>query len=212
MSGIQGQRFPEQPFSDSSSCQDSLDNQSLEDFWSEVKHIKESRGSEADESSDVKTPDDGDLEVDWLRDTGLSTLINDNSHDDASLVLLSTLTRTQSAAVQRRVDNYTLSLRVKNKQPVRDVRDIFAGPKFSSLDSEPDDKHGSIIDSLQQKQHLLPGEEKGEACSDEHEIPSPTQCNLSKEEIVLFHVSYSEQAQNFPRRSLAKENVTKEKQ
>lgn len=197
MSGIQGQRFPEQPFSDSSSCQDSLDNQSLEDFWSEVKHIKESRGSEADESSDVKTPDDGDLEVDWLRDTGLSTLINDNSHDDASLVLLSTLTRTQSAAVQRRVDNYTLSLRVKNKQPVRDVRDIFAGPKFSSLDSEPDDKHGSIIDSLQQKQHLLAGEEKGEACSDEHEIPSPTQCNLSKEEIVLFHVSYSEQAQIF---------------
>ncbi|XP_078275499.1 rho GTPase-activating protein 18 [Rhinoraja longicauda] len=194
MSRLQGQRSQE-PLPHSSGSQDSLDNQSLDDFWSEVKHIKESRASEADEGSDVRTPDDGDVEADWLHDMGLSTLINDNSQDDDSLDLLSTLTRTQSAAVQRRLDSYTLSLRVKNKQPVRDVRDIFAGPRFSSRETEQHDQHGSINDSLQQKRRLVPGEGKGEACSDEHEIPSPTQCNLSKEEIVLFHVSYSEQAQ-----------------
>ncbi|XP_069740132.1 rho GTPase-activating protein 18-like isoform X2 [Narcine bancroftii] len=196
MSKIQAQTFQEQLSSDCSSPLDSLDNQPLVDFWSEVEHIKESRETEADENSEVKTPDDGELEADWLRDTGLSTLINANSQDDDSIVLLSTLTRTQSAAVQRRVDNYSLSLRVKNKQAIRDVRDVFAGPRFPNRETEQQDKHRSVIDTLEQKhlQRLLPEEDKREASSDEHEDSSPTHV-LSKNEIIVFNVSYSEQAQ-----------------
>ncbi|XP_051887274.1 rho GTPase-activating protein 18-like isoform X2 [Pristis pectinata] len=194
MSRFQAQNFQEQRSSDCSSSRDSLDNQSLDDFWTEVENIKESCETEVDENSDVKTPDDGELDADWLKDTGLSTLINENSQDDDSIVLLSTLTRTQSAAVQRRVDNYTLSLRVKSKQPVRDVRDVFPRQKFSSSDSEKQDKH---IDALERKrlEHLLPEEDKREACSDEHGNSSPTQCGLSKKETIFFNVSYSEQAQ-----------------
>ncbi|XP_067856511.1 rho GTPase-activating protein 18-like isoform X2 [Heptranchias perlo] len=200
MSQMQSQPFQEQLSSDCSSSQDSLDNLSMDDFWTEVENIKESRWTEPDENMDVKTPDDGEVEVDWLQDVGLSTLINEDSRDDDERVLFSTLTRTQSAAVQRRIDNYTLSMRIKTKQPVRDVRDVFAGSKFSSRHSkqqELSDTQSSVIDVLQPEQHLerlLPGEDKREACSDEQETSSPTQCDLSKKEIIFFDISYSEQA------------------
>ncbi|XP_067904493.1 rho GTPase-activating protein 40-like isoform X6 [Heterodontus francisci] len=161
MSHMQSQHFQELLTSDCSSSQDSLDNLSMDDFWTEVENIKESRGTEPDENMDVKIPDDGEVEADWLQDAGLSTLIKDGSRNDDDMVLLSTLTRTQSAAVQRRVDSYTLSMRIKSKQPVRDVRDIFAGPKFSSTQ----DTKSSVIDILQPEQHLehlRPEEEKRE--------------------------------------------------
>ncbi|XP_067904487.1 rho GTPase-activating protein 18-like isoform X2 [Heterodontus francisci] len=193
MSHMQSQHFQELLTSDCSSSQDSLDNLSMDDFWTEVENIKESRGTEPDENMDVKIPDDGEVEADWLQDAGLSTLIKDGSRNDDDMVLLSTLTRTQSAAVQRRVDSYTLSMRIKSKQPVRDVRDIFAGPKFSSTQ----DTKSSVIDILQPEQHLehlRPEEEKREACSDEHEISSSTQCDLLKTEVISFDISYSEQA------------------
>ncbi|XP_078411237.1 rho GTPase-activating protein 18 isoform X2 [Cetorhinus maximus] len=193
MNQMQPVHFQEQLSSDCSSSQDSLDNLSLDDFWTEVENIKESRGTESDENVDVKTADDGEVEADWLQDAGLSTLIKEGSRDDDDMVLLSTLTRTQSAAVQRRVDNYTLSMRIKSKQPVRDVRDVFAGPKFSKTQ----DTQSPVIDALQsdqQLEHLLPDNEKREACSDEHKTSSPTQCELSKTEFISFDISYSEQA------------------
>ncbi|XP_072098017.1 rho GTPase-activating protein 18-like isoform X1 [Mobula birostris] len=197
MSHFQVHHCQEQLSSDCSSSQDSLDNQSLDDFWTEVENIKESCETEVDENSDVKTSDDAERDADWLKDTGLSTLINENSQDDDSIVLLSTLTRTQSAAVQRRVNSCTLSLRVKSKQPVRDVRDVFQGQKFSNSDSKHQDKHGSVLSSLQQErrlEHMLPEEEKNEACSDEQGNSSPRQCGISKEEMLFSDVSYSEQA------------------
>lgn len=55
---------------------------------------------------------------------GLSTLVSGNEEDDGK-ALLSTLTRTQAAAVKKRYNTYTQTLRKKNKQPVRDVRDVF---------------------------------------------------------------------------------------
>ncbi|XP_072371120.1 rho GTPase-activating protein 18 isoform X3 [Scyliorhinus torazame] len=188
MNQMQSQHFQEQLSSDCSSSQDSLDNLSLDDFWTEVENIKESCGTESDENVDVKTVDDGEVEADWLQDAGLSTLIKEGSNDDDEVVLLSTLTRTQSAAVQRRVDNYTLSMRVKSKQPVRDVRDVFARPKFSEMQ----DNQSPVIDALQpdqQLEHLLP-----DACSDKCKTSLPTQCELSKTEFISFDISYSEQA------------------
>uniref|UniRef100_A0A3P8SM18 Rho-GAP domain-containing protein n=1 Tax=Amphiprion percula TaxID=161767 RepID=A0A3P8SM18_AMPPE len=86
----------------------------LDSFWSEVETIRQ--GSE------------GEQEEQWLADAGLSNLISEDSEDVDNAVLLSTLTRTQAEAVQRRLDSYTLSLRKRNKPPPRDVRDIFHSP------------------------------------------------------------------------------------
>lgn len=72
---------------------------------------------------------EGEQEEQWLQDAGLSPLIQEDSEDVDKVVLLSTLTRTQAAAVQRRLDSYTCSLRKKNKPPPRDVRDIFNPPR-----------------------------------------------------------------------------------
>uniref|UniRef100_A0A8B9K211 Rho GTPase activating protein 28 n=1 Tax=Astyanax mexicanus TaxID=7994 RepID=A0A8B9K211_ASTMX len=45
--------------------------------------------------------------------------------------LLSTLTRSQAAMVKKRLDNYTQTLRKRNKQPIRHVRDVFSTPDTS---------------------------------------------------------------------------------
>lgn len=71
---------------------------------------------------------EGEQEEQWLADAGLSTLIGEESGDVDNVVLMSTLTRTQAEAVQRRLDSYTLSLRKRNKSAPRDVRDIFDSP------------------------------------------------------------------------------------
>lgn len=71
---------------------------------------------------------EGEQEEQWLADAGLSNLISEDSEDVDNAVLLSTLTRTQAEAVQRRLDSYTLSLRKRNKTAPRDVRDIFNSP------------------------------------------------------------------------------------
>lgn len=63
-----------------------------------------------------------------MADAGLSNLISEDSQDVDDAVLLSTLTRTQAEAVQRRVESYTLSLRKRNKPAPRDVRDVFDPP------------------------------------------------------------------------------------
>ena len=67
---------------------------------------------------------EGELDAEWLQDVGLSTLISGDEEEDGK-ALLSTLTRTQAAAVKKRYNTYTQTLRKKNKQSVRDVRDIF---------------------------------------------------------------------------------------
>lgn len=71
---------------------------------------------------------EGEQEEQWLADAGLSNLISEDSEDVDNVLLLSTLTRAQAEAVQRRLDSYTLTLRKKNKPPPRDVRDIFNSP------------------------------------------------------------------------------------
>lgn len=67
------------------------------------------------------------MEEEWLKEAGLSNLFGEASADcQESMVVLATLTRTQAAAVQKRVDTVTQTMRKKNKQyQVPDVRDIF---------------------------------------------------------------------------------------
>uniref|UniRef100_A0A8C6Y7F6 Rho GTPase activating protein 28 n=1 Tax=Naja naja TaxID=35670 RepID=A0A8C6Y7F6_NAJNA len=109
-----------------SNSQVSVDSTSMEDFWCEVENIKESTEDRQDEQNllEVKPPDEGEPEAEWLQDVGLSTLISESEEDNGE-ALLSTLTRTQAAAVQKRYTTYSQTMRKKNKHTIRDVRDIF---------------------------------------------------------------------------------------
>lgn len=82
---------------------------------------------------------EGELEAEWLQDVGLSALISGDEEENGK-ALLSTLTRTQAAAVKKRYNTYTQTIRKKNKQSVRDVRDIF-GVSEPSVSNE----HGSKV-------------------------------------------------------------------
>ncbi|KGL89147.1 Rho GTPase-activating protein 28, partial [Charadrius vociferus] len=131
---LSNESAPPPAFSRSNS-QASMDSTSMEDFWCEVESIKESSedGSEEATLLEFKPADEGELEAEWLQDVGLSTLISGAEEEDGQ-ALLSTLTRTQAAAVQKRYNTYTQTLRKKNKHTVRDVRDIF-GTSDSSVSS-----------------------------------------------------------------------------
>uniref|UniRef100_A0A671KBR3 Rho GTPase-activating protein 18-like n=1 Tax=Sinocyclocheilus anshuiensis TaxID=1608454 RepID=A0A671KBR3_9TELE len=70
---------------------------------------------------------EGEQEEAWLMEAGLATLFDESASDgEDSIVLLSTLTRTQAAAVERRVETLKQTLRKRNKPySVPDVREIF---------------------------------------------------------------------------------------
>lgn len=75
------------------------------------------------------------MEEAWLMGAGLSSLVTGSFEEDTSLTaeaLLSTLTRQQAATVKNRLDNYNETLRKKNRQPVKDVRDIFTQVRESN--------------------------------------------------------------------------------
>ncbi|XP_031681869.1 rho GTPase-activating protein 40 [Oncorhynchus kisutch] len=113
----------------------------LDSFWSEVEAIRSQESGYTDSARrDSRHSEEGEQEERWLQDAGLSTLIRqqkpdrDRDTEDQDVdqaILLSTLTRTQAAAVQRRLDSYTLSLRKRSKHPPRDVRDVFSSSASS---------------------------------------------------------------------------------
>ncbi|XP_074843515.1 rho GTPase-activating protein 28 isoform X2 [Carettochelys insculpta] len=133
-----------------SSSQASVDSTSMEDFWCEVESIKENseQGQEEQTLLEVKPADEGELEAEWLQDVGLSTLISGAEEEDGQ-ALLSTLTRTQAAAVQRRYNTYTQTMRKKNKHTVRDVRDIFgvndSSPTIETVPVSPVPSNGTQL-------------------------------------------------------------------
>lgn len=165
-----------------------LDKLCLDSFWSEVETIRSS-SSFSDghpERRDSKQSEEGEQEEQWLQDAGLSPLIQEDSEDVDKVVLLSTLTRTQAAAVQRRLDSYTCSLRKKNKPPPRDVRDIFnpshaQSPLADSQDLEQDPAMETI----------------SKAPLTERSVSVDSQSGLPKEEIFITDVAYCEQAAIF---------------
>lgn len=126
----------------------------METYWREVHSIEEEKeGEEEEDDDEEKKSIDGELESSdwdivflwgstylclptevemeeaWLMEAGLSSLVTGSSEEQqeplAAEAVLSTLTRQQSATVKRRLDNYNETLRKRNRQPVRDVRDIF---------------------------------------------------------------------------------------
>lgn len=70
-----------------------------------------------------------ELEEAWLAEAGLSSLVTGSSTEEATPptteALLSTLTRQQAATVRRRLDKYNETLKTRNRQPIRDVREVF---------------------------------------------------------------------------------------
>ncbi|XP_064823062.1 rho GTPase-activating protein 40-like isoform X2 [Oncorhynchus masou masou] len=196
----------------------------LDSFWSEVEAIR-SQGSgytDLDTDSarrDSRHSEEGEQEERWLQDAGLSTLIRqqkpdrDRDTEDQDVdqaILLSTLTRTQAAAVQRRLDSYTLSLRKRSKHPPRDVRDVFSSspssiaqtPLPECQDSEPTEPKSPLPEC----QDSEPTEPKSPLPDDSMETINKTPLQgvsldqqkkhggAPKEEIFITDVAYCEQA------------------
>ncbi|KAM6915116.1 rho GTPase-activating protein 18 [Xenentodon cancila] len=125
-----------------SNSQDSLDELEMDDYWKEVENITSSGGGagkgegDTPEEEQQKIPEEGEHEEAWLTEAGLARLFddslaaNDQDQEEDSAVFLSTLTRTQAAAVERRVTSLQQTLlRRRNRQHFPDVRDIFRPPE-----------------------------------------------------------------------------------
>ncbi|XP_044145991.1 rho GTPase-activating protein 18 [Bufo gargarizans] len=179
-----------------SGSQDSLDELSLDDYWTEVENIKESSDDNQEKQHVVvKEPDEGELEEEWLKEAGLSNLFGESPADSQdSMVFLSTLTKTQSAAVQKRIDTFTQTLRKKNKPyQIPDVRDVFKQPT-SSKDKVEDlngfqstEKSDTTSEELHEKSEGLVNENAEGA--ENKDIPVP-------ETDINLEISFAEQASN----------------
>uniref|UniRef100_A0A3P8WNU9 Rho-GAP domain-containing protein n=1 Tax=Cynoglossus semilaevis TaxID=244447 RepID=A0A3P8WNU9_CYNSE len=169
----------------------------LDSFWSEVETIRQGSGDADLECTrrDSRQSEEGEQEEQWLADAGLSTLISEDSGDIDNVVLLSTLTRTQAEAVQRRIDSYTLSLRKRNKPAPRDVRDIFNSPITQTL--LPDPQHG---DDLAQNSMASVAKTPLSGVTPEHQRCAP------KEEFLFTDVAYCEQAVIFLKQAKLPQN------
>ncbi|XP_029705005.1 rho GTPase-activating protein 18 isoform X2 [Takifugu rubripes] len=131
--------------------QDSLDELEMNDYWKEVENIASSeRGAgrgdgegdgEAHEEEHQKIPEEGEQAEAWLKEAGLeglydSSLEGNSDQEEDNVGFLSTLTRTQAAAVERRVKSAYQTQRRRNRQHVPDVRDIFKPPRMSDMPSK----------------------------------------------------------------------------
>ncbi|XP_067291384.1 rho GTPase-activating protein 28 isoform X2 [Pseudorasbora parva] len=133
-----------------SSPERSVSRDSMEDYWSEVKNIQEDRQERHEELVERASSDEAELEEAWLQEAGLSTLVTGPQGDGPAEALLSTLTRSQAAMVKKRLDNYTQTLRKRNRQPMRHVRDVFSMPDASSELTPPISPNGQIAPKLPQ--------------------------------------------------------------
>ncbi|KFO27080.1 Rho GTPase-activating protein 28 [Fukomys damarensis] len=150
-----------------SNSQASVDSAAMGDFWREIESIR----------------DKGELEAEWLQDVGLSTLISGEEEEDGK-ALLSTLTRTQAAAVKKRYNTYTQTLRKKSKQPIRDVRDVFGvgeAPPDASCDN-----HTTQVDGPQEEKQLPEVIKTSDPVPQGASPDSPALCNGSREQEGSF--------------------------
>ncbi|XP_033091403.1 rho GTPase-activating protein 18 isoform X4 [Trachypithecus francoisi] len=202
-------RVMEKPPFDRSISQDSLDELSMEDYWIELENIKKSSENrqEDQEVVVVKEPDEGELEEEWLKEAGLSNLFGESAGDpQESMVFLSTLTRTQAAAVQKRVETVSQTLRKKNKQyQIPDVRDIFAQQR-ESKETAPG---GTESQSLRTNENKYQGrDDQASNLVGEEKLIPPEETPAPETDINL-EVSFAEQALNLEESS--KEKIQKSK-
>ncbi|XP_034964915.2 rho GTPase-activating protein 18 isoform X2 [Zootoca vivipara] len=174
-----------------SGSQDSLDELSMDDYWKELENINETRGNNSEEQAVVlvKEPDEGELEEEWLKEAGLSNLFGEAVADSQeSMVVLATLTRTQAAAVQKRVETVTQTMRKKNKQyQVPDVRDI-----FKQQNESKEKEIGSEHQSVRTKENKE--EDTKEASCQHIDYDHPREDVPVTETDINLEISFSEQA------------------
>ncbi|XP_021246826.1 rho GTPase-activating protein 18 isoform X2 [Numida meleagris] len=200
-------KIPDGASFDRSGSQDSLDAMSMEDFWKEVENIHETRGNNNEERQAivVKEPDEGELEEEWLKEAGLSNLFAESTGDSQeSMVFLSTLTRTQKAAVEKRVETVTQTLRKKNKHhQIPDVRDIFrpqSDPKGKVCDrSEP-----SAIRTTESKNEMQDETKDLKFSLGTNEQKSPLEDMPFSETDINLEIPFAEQAANLKDNSVGK--------
>lgn len=181
---------------DRSASLESLNDICMDDYWTEVENIKQSNENRQDqEVVVVKEPDEGELEEEWLKEAGLYNLFGESAGDpQESMVFLSTLTRTQAAAVQKRVETVSQTLRKKNKQyQIPDVRDIFAQQR-DSKENAPD---GTELQSVRTNENKYKGkdDQASSLVLGEKELISPvSEEALTPEADINLNVSFAEQA------------------
>ncbi|XP_064597123.1 rho GTPase-activating protein 18-like [Liolophura sinensis] len=114
------------------------------DYWAEYQDITTSKPSDEEEEIS-KTPDEGEQELDWLKEAGygqLASTFEDGKElsQDAIDVMMSTLTRRQASVVKKRVDSISATMRKRQKHTKTDVRDIFANmpAETKSLPTSPE--------------------------------------------------------------------------
>ncbi|XP_033613238.1 rho GTPase-activating protein 28 [Fukomys damarensis] len=174
-----------------SNSQASVDSAAMGDFWREIESIRDSSAGGREYSPTparaltltVHTVAEGELEAEWLQDVGLSTLISGEEEEDGK-ALLSTLTRTQAAAVKKRYNTYTQTLRKKSKQPIRDVRDVFGvgeAPPDASCDN-----HTTQVDGPQEEKQLPEVIKTSDPVPQGASPDSPALCNGSREQEGSF--------------------------
>ncbi|XP_016003752.2 rho GTPase-activating protein 40 isoform X2 [Rousettus aegyptiacus] len=163
----------------------SAESLSMDGFWMEVEQIQQRNEPKEEDGSggEGRLPEEGEIESQWLQDTGLSGLLGGPGLDGHHRGLLSTLTQTQVAAVRRRLDIYTRSARRRQKAPVRDVRDIFGGFNSQEMSSENGD-------SCMKWTQISSGTPKSPPAA-EPEGPQP---QAGREEAFHMDSAYSEQA------------------
>ncbi|KAK2854594.1 hypothetical protein Q7C36_006463 [Tachysurus vachellii] len=172
---------------DRSISQDSQD--SMQDYWSEMRNIEENYQGGQEEMMEKGSIDEAELEEAWLHEAGLSPLVSGAIVDSPAEALLSTLTRSQAAMVKKRLDNYTQTLRKRNKQAIRHVRDVFSTNDTSTVEPTPTvSPNGTITPILP---HWIPP--KGnQSCP----VFSPVESSMSEcqlePNILSFEVPYSE--------------------
>ncbi|KAM3621929.1 uncharacterized protein V6R79_017943 [Siganus canaliculatus] len=161
----------------------------LDAFWSEVETITQGSGYTDHDCTrrDSRQSEEGEQEEQWLADAGLSNLISEDSEDVDNAVLLSTLTRTQAEAVQRRLDSYTLSRRKRNKPAPRDVRDIFNSP-IAQENLQPDSQPSEGLAQNSMASVAKTG------CISHSAVTPERQRGAAKEEFFITDVAYCEQA------------------
>ncbi|XP_029338359.1 rho GTPase-activating protein 18 isoform X5 [Mus caroli] len=182
----------------------------MEAYWTELENIKRSNENrqEGQEAIVVKEPDEGELEEEWLKEAGLSNLFGESIDDpQESILFLSTLTRTQAAAVQKRVETVSQTLRKKNKQHhIRDVRDIFAQQR-EAQEKSPDDSDLRSVRTNEDKGQGKDDQPSSGAVDSKEQISRVPEDTPASETDINLEVSFAEQAVN--QKEFSKERTQK---
>ncbi|KAJ8277567.1 hypothetical protein GJAV_G00076750 [Gymnothorax javanicus] len=155
---------------------------SMEDYWSEMKSIEEDGHSMPEELQERSSSDEAELEEAWLQDAGLSTLMSGDAGDSPAEAVLATLTRKQAILVRKRLDTYNQTMRKRNKQPIRHVRDVFSTP------DTPPGVPQEQVEPISQKAQIRPKLPLWKPVEEESRKPD---CGPLRETLT-FEVPYSE--------------------